>query len=169
MCRASSTTLRDDRSLHQVIELLILSKCFRINQIVGTAAFWIYKPARGAAFARLKQVLYANIILLHALRGAVISVALLRLCSRNVRTIASSFRMFLRLVSHGPFRVPPRWHLSVRVNQKKFYSHMSLSQFMRGQVRTVRGVHVRHWGHNVAAAEIIQFQRRQLTDVPVLH
>ena len=27
---------------------------------------------------------------------------------------------FLRLVSQRPFRVRPRWHLSVRVNQKKF-------------------------------------------------
>src|ERR1039458_3089352 len=28
---------------------------------------------------------------------------------------------FLRLVSQRPFRVRPRWHFSVRVNQKKFY------------------------------------------------
>ena len=43
-----------------------------------------------------------------------------------VRTIASLFRVFLRLVSHGPFQVPPRWHFSVRVNQKKFYSPPTL-------------------------------------------
>jgi len=47
----------------------------------------MYNPARGAEFAKLKQVL-SN--LLHAgVHGADISVALLRLYSRKVRTIAS--------------------------------------------------------------------------------
>ena len=40
-------------------------------------------------------------------------------------------KVFLRLVSHGPFQVPPRWHFSVRVNQKKFFV---LQLFLKARV-----------------------------------
>ena len=81
---------------------------------------------------------------------------------------------FLRLVSQRPFRVRPRWHLSVRVNQKKFIVLQLLlkarviREHMAGQVtgRTGLAIDVRHWSNDVAATEIIQLQRTQLTDVP---
>lgn len=81
---------------------------------------------------------------------------------------------FLRLVSQRPFRVRPRWHLSVRVNQKKFIVLQLLlkarvvCEHMAGQVtgRTGLAIDVRHGSNDVASTEIIQLQRTQLTDVP---
>jgi hypothetical protein len=80
---------------------------------VGMAAFWTYKPALGAALQRLLCVTcYCTVqsFLLHSYGFHSRMLGLLLHIS-----------VFNRLVSHGPRRVPPRWHFSVRVNQIEFY------------------------------------------------
>lgn len=54
-----------------------------------------------------------------AFAGPVISAGLIRFNSRMLG-LSHHPKVFLRLVSHGPRRVPPCWHLSVQVNQEKF-------------------------------------------------
>ena len=83
---------------------------------------------------------------------------------------------FLRLVSQRPFRVRPRWHLSVRVNQKKFIVLQLLlkarviSKHMRRKIRrsTCGAGNVRHWSHDVTTTEVIQLQWTQFPNVPVI-
>jgi hypothetical protein len=89
-------------------------------------------------------------------------------CSRIVLTIASPLRAFLRLVSHGPLRVPPRCHFRFRVNQKKFYSHILCLGFMRGQIRrrACLTIDVRYGSNHVPTTEVVKLQRREFTDIP---
>ena len=120
------------------------------------------------------------------------SFSILFNCMKSESCIAESFQMTMKVFSLPSERRPPkdraartvqsrlhsnldRWNSGVLNVQTGAWSSVRqveagvVGEHVAGQIRTVRGVHVRHWGHNVAAAEIIQFQRRQLTDVPVLH
>ncbi len=113
------------------------------------------------------------VILRYLLSSTVISAALIQFSFfLYARTIASSLLRFLRLVSHGPDYTTGSASLSFQISSQSeeiLLAHV-FAGFMRGQVTATGGTvpNIRDRCYNISATEVVQLQRAQFSDIPVI-